>query len=468
MKQTFSQALLQQGIAASKAGQRGEAHRILLQVIELDPDNEGAWLWLSGVLDSIEERRYCLEQVLKLDPGNAHARAGLVWLEQQAAQAIAFPKTDSSAQTGTPVQSDRDLEIGDVCPFCDRPVSAQSAICPHCHRDLIVICPICETSLDVEETACSVCGHRLGDHRQGVAYYAALGDAYSANLKADLAVAAWQQVLEMDSNYPDAYLRLGEAQTVAGDSEGARISFEQAIRRAANPVAAYLGLGRIYQHRQKWDEAQAAYERAVAADDSSAAAQFALGRLLMEGRDFQVAFPHIRRATELDSKHTDAWFLLGRLYEMAQERRKAIWAYEHAIALAERGVPDSHAPGKRAVERLDLLRPSLPPSVTLNWPETIRQTAGWVIIPALAALVNGGLRPWQITPMDFMGVCVAALGAYFWVSATAMPRNPGMRAMLGQDGLSQPALRATLGLLGGLFWAVGMLYILLAPMLASA
>jgi tetratricopeptide (TPR) repeat protein len=468
MKRTFSQALLERGIAASKAGQRQDARRILLQVIELDPDNESAWLWLSGVMDSVEEQRHCLEQVLRLNPGNPHARAGLVWLEKQAAQTTPPPEADAPASVGTSARQDQDLETGDACPFCNKPVSVQRAICPHCHHDLIVICPICEARVDIEETVCGVCGYRLGDCRRGVAYYAALGDAYLANLKADPAVAAWQRVLEMNPNYPDAHLRLGEAQTVAGDLESARASFEQAIGRATHPVAAYLRLGSIYERRQKWDEAQKVYEQAVACDESSAAAQFTLGRLLMEGGRLQDAFPHILRATELDPEHAAAWFLRGRLYELAQERRKAIQSYERAMALAGHGVPDSDAPGKRAAERLELLRPSLPPSVALNWPETVRQTTGLVIIPALAALINGGLRPWQIAPLDFLGVLVAALGAYFWVSATAMPHNPGMRAMLGQDGLSQPILRIALGLLGGLFWTTGLLYILLAAALGPA
>jgi tetratricopeptide (TPR) repeat protein len=313
-----------------------------------------------------------------------------------------------------------------------------------------------------------VCGYRLGDYRQGVTYYATLANAYLANLKAEPSVSAWQQVLEMDPDYADALLRLGEAQTAAGDLPAASASFEGAIKRATDPVAAYLGLGHIYERQHKWDEAQKAYEQAVAADEASASARFALGRLLVEGQAFQDAFPHLRHATELDPEHVGAWYLCGRLYELAQERRKAIQAYERAVALDEGGAPGSDEPGKEAAKRLELLRPSLPPSVALNWPETIRQTSGLALIPALAALVNAGLLPWRIAPLDFMGVMVAVLGAYFWVSATAMPRNPGMRGMLGPDGLAQPTLRVTLGLLGAIFWTIGLLYILLATALVAA
>jgi len=464
MKHTFAQQLLKQGIAASRAGRFQDARRLLRQAIGLDPENESAWLWLSGAVDNLNERQHCLKQVLRLNPDNAHARAGLAWIEQQITQASP-PAQASSTHVVTESQPDRDTGSGAVCPFCISPVSTYSTLCHHCHQRLVVTCPACDTQVDIEDAVCKICGHLLGDYRTGARYYAALGDAYLANQKTDLAIATWQQVLDMDANYADAYLRLGEAQTIAGDWEGAHASFEQAISQAANPAAAHLALGRIYERRHQWDQAQNAYEQAVVIDERSADARFALGRLLMEGKALQAAFPHIRRATELDPGHAGAWFLLGQLFEVAQERRRAIQAYERASGLAQGASPDVSEWHKRASERLEALRPGLPPSVALEWPETVRQTASMGIVPALAALVNAGLRPWQIAPLDFLGVLVAALGAYFWVSASTSPRNPGMRAMLGHDGLSAPALRTSVGLLGGLFWTTGLLYVLLAPAL---
>lgn len=69
--------LLSQGIAAAKAGQREQARDLLMQAIELDERNEKVWLWLSGVVDTDEDRCVCLENVLALNPDNAWARRGL-------------------------------------------------------------------------------------------------------------------------------------------------------------------------------------------------------------------------------------------------------------------------------------------------------------------------------------------------------------------------------------------------------
>lgn len=76
-------ALLRQGIAAAKAGDQETARRILTYITKQEPQNEQAWLWLSGVVESPEEKRACLQRVLVINPHNMHARRGLEWLAVQ-------------------------------------------------------------------------------------------------------------------------------------------------------------------------------------------------------------------------------------------------------------------------------------------------------------------------------------------------------------------------------------------------
>lgn len=74
-------SLLEQGIAALRAGDRARARACLAAAIAADPADARAWLWLSGALDDPAEQRYCLERALALDPGSAPARRGLAALE---------------------------------------------------------------------------------------------------------------------------------------------------------------------------------------------------------------------------------------------------------------------------------------------------------------------------------------------------------------------------------------------------
>jgi hypothetical protein len=71
---------LEQAISAAKAGRKEEARRLLEAVLNADERNEQAWLWMSGVVDSDEERVICLENVLTINPNNELARKGLAAL----------------------------------------------------------------------------------------------------------------------------------------------------------------------------------------------------------------------------------------------------------------------------------------------------------------------------------------------------------------------------------------------------
>jgi hypothetical protein len=75
-EQSQVELLLSQGIAAVKGGRTEEARELLLQVLDLDEDNERAWLWMSAVTDG-KDRIVCLKNVLAINPRNEYARLGL-------------------------------------------------------------------------------------------------------------------------------------------------------------------------------------------------------------------------------------------------------------------------------------------------------------------------------------------------------------------------------------------------------
>lgn len=69
--------LLEQGIAAARAGDRARARQLLKQALQADQRSEQAWLWLSSVVDTDEERARCLQSVLAINPHNQLAQRGL-------------------------------------------------------------------------------------------------------------------------------------------------------------------------------------------------------------------------------------------------------------------------------------------------------------------------------------------------------------------------------------------------------
>jgi tetratricopeptide (TPR) repeat protein len=94
---------LSEGISAARSGQRDRARELLTHVVEQDEENVHAWLWLSGVADSLDERVVCLENVLALDPGNEAAQRGLSIVQaQQRGQPSFSAEVESTAAASTP------------------------------------------------------------------------------------------------------------------------------------------------------------------------------------------------------------------------------------------------------------------------------------------------------------------------------------------------------------------------------
>ncbi|MBN1583201.1 MAG: YIP1 family protein [Anaerolineae bacterium] len=96
----------QQAVTAIKLGDKTTGQRLLAQIIRGDPDNSQAWLWMSGVVNNDEQRHYCLERVLRVNPAHCLAKRGLLQLEQKrqpkliAAQSALSP-TLPAGGTGT-------------------------------------------------------------------------------------------------------------------------------------------------------------------------------------------------------------------------------------------------------------------------------------------------------------------------------------------------------------------------------
>lgn len=70
-------AMIRAAVEAIRAGKKQDARTLLERAVDLDEYNENAWLWLSAVVDTPEEQRTCLDNVLIINPNNEKAKAGL-------------------------------------------------------------------------------------------------------------------------------------------------------------------------------------------------------------------------------------------------------------------------------------------------------------------------------------------------------------------------------------------------------
>ena len=72
--------MFDEAIQAARQGQRKRARDLLTRLLRADSENPEYWLWMSAVVDTQKEQAFCLQSVLRLDPGSGAARRGLVLL----------------------------------------------------------------------------------------------------------------------------------------------------------------------------------------------------------------------------------------------------------------------------------------------------------------------------------------------------------------------------------------------------
>ena len=73
-------AALQEAIQAIERGETAKAQEILRRLLRAAPNNAVYWVWLSAAVDSVKERRYCLQKAYAADPTYEPARRGLILL----------------------------------------------------------------------------------------------------------------------------------------------------------------------------------------------------------------------------------------------------------------------------------------------------------------------------------------------------------------------------------------------------
>lgn len=77
-----AETLLQQGIQAAQSGNKAAAKELFVQALKLDPRSELGWMWMVQVVESDQEREFCLGKILEINPNNQQAQQALAQLQQ--------------------------------------------------------------------------------------------------------------------------------------------------------------------------------------------------------------------------------------------------------------------------------------------------------------------------------------------------------------------------------------------------
>lgn len=124
--------LLQQAIELAQNGNRDEAESLIRQSLTENPNNEIAWIWLSGVTRDVLVKREALSRVLELNPDNNLAKQGLERFgapdEEEEVEAPETPieSAQVNINIGTPIVNEGlDINIDEI-PITNEPDESET------------------------------------------------------------------------------------------------------------------------------------------------------------------------------------------------------------------------------------------------------------------------------------------------------------------------------------------------------
>ena len=74
--------MFEQAAAHIRAGDIDKGRQILIDILKQNPRDENGWLWMTRCVTETEQKRYCFEKVLRINPQNQYAIEGLRLLDQ--------------------------------------------------------------------------------------------------------------------------------------------------------------------------------------------------------------------------------------------------------------------------------------------------------------------------------------------------------------------------------------------------
>lgn len=90
---------LQQAINAIQTNDKATARRLLTEILQSNPRNEEAWLWMARATDSDDYQQQCFRNVLKINPDNETAQQGIAALQSDRSIVATQPQEPAVATT---------------------------------------------------------------------------------------------------------------------------------------------------------------------------------------------------------------------------------------------------------------------------------------------------------------------------------------------------------------------------------
>jgi len=328
----------------------------------MDQQNPQYWLWMSAVVISEKERRFCLQQVLKFDPQNTDARRGLILLGDLALDdnlrvPLAYQQRKWSVPEIQGLETDNarlplvkvGLTIAAIAIVITFIVMAftSNRLWIFKNRQVAVIgtaqstptFPATKTStitptpkfegptppwMDLAQTYTPTPIYVNTPHPIIEAYRIAIRN-YERNDWAQ-AITYFQQAIKADSTSPDLPYLLGEVYRLNGQNNLALDAFNQSLSIDPNFGPAYLGKAKIHSlmEPETFEEVINELERSIVLDPSLAEAYIELANIQIKNNELEQAQLNLEKVSQLLPDSPLISLALGKISIQKQDFESAL------------------------------------------------------------------------------------------------------------------------------------------------
>jgi DNA-directed RNA polymerase subunit RPC12/RpoP len=147
--------LIQDGIIATKNGNRLLAKKLLDQAALINSSDARIWIWLSSTTDDLEERRTYLERAVAVEPSNAAAKRGLMMINEKLDKTSLMPEGASYTPEAAPSPVEAFVKTY-TCPNCGASIAYDI-------HETTLVCQFCGFTSKVDQRVISESSEQLLD-----------------------------------------------------------------------------------------------------------------------------------------------------------------------------------------------------------------------------------------------------------------------------------------------------------------
>ncbi|MEP7141230.1 MAG: tetratricopeptide repeat protein [Ferruginibacter sp.] len=160
-----------------------------------------------------------------------------------------------------------------------------------------------------------------------------MGDAYHNKGDYDKAIECFQKAIDIRPDYPNALISIGVAYSFKDEPDMAIAYYQKAIEVQPWEPVIFKNLGNRYSSKGDHDKAIEYYQKAIEIQPDYAEVYYNMGNVYSNKYEQDKAIECYQRAIDIQPGYCEAYYNLGTLYSRKEEHDKAIEYYQKATQI---------------------------------------------------------------------------------------------------------------------------------------